>query len=186
MNDFHPRPSPLPTIADRAEFREPTAPVPHAPDELATLIGLLTRPRTHVSTISVGHSRDPASRHAAAELVRAWQDIDGKTVLAVVDWPEHAASWLRPAKRFAAGPPDAWVVAAAGQGWAQLSRRLRQDTEWTPDRTFAFASLADPHTIAYAGSGTLDGLRGATPTGGTWTVDGDWLTLRPPRHIEGA
>lgn len=174
------RRSPLASPAEQAGYREPAAPRAHTPAELAALLALLTHPQTRIDSISVGHSRDTASRNAAEALIRAWESLDGKAVLTVVDWPEQAASWLRPARRFAAGPPDAWVVAAAGRGWAELSRRLRQDTAWAPDRTFAFASLADPHTIAYAGEGTLHALRGATPEGTTWSVNGNWLTTPVP------
>ncbi|MEU8132768.1 hypothetical protein [Streptodolium elevatio] len=170
------RPSPLTSAAEWSAYGEPAAPRPHTPAELDALLRLLTRPQARIEIIAVGHSRDPASRNAADALIRAWEGLDRKTVRTVVDWPEQAASWLRPARRFAAGPPDAWVVAAAGRGWAELSRRLRRDTEWAPDRTYGFASLADPRTIAYAGQGTLNGLRGAAADGTTWSVDGNWLT----------
>ncbi|WP_406324622.1 hypothetical protein [Streptomyces sp. NBC_01637] len=60
----------------------------------------------------------------------------------MVDWPESAASWLRPATRLTSETPDAWVVAAAPLGFAQLARRLRRSTDWAPDRTVAFASTS--------------------------------------------
>ncbi|MFI7451875.1 hypothetical protein ACIBQX_30565 [Nonomuraea sp. NPDC049714] len=96
--------------------------------------------------------------------VRAW----GGTVLAVVDWPEEAASWLRQARRFAAGPPDAWVVAGAPLGWARMSTRLRQSTDWAPERTFGFASTA--RAVALVQPGTLEGMRGADEDGGVWRL----------------
>ena len=42
-----------------------------------------------------------------------------------------------------------------------------------------FASLYDPQPAALAGPGTLDGLRGAGPDGGTWDVHGGWVTSYP-------
>jgi hypothetical protein len=124
--------------------------------------------------VPAGHRRDAAA-HAEAfaqteafaqveAFVRAW----GGTVLAVVDWPEEAASWLRQARRFAAGPPDAWVVAGAPLGWARMSTRLRRSTDWAPKRTFGFASTA--RAVALAEPGTLEGMRGADEDGGVWRL----------------
>ena len=166
--------SPLIPPPDTPPTGEPPAPAPHTEAELTTLLSLLTAPPAHIRTVAIGHSRDEASRAAAIAFTEAWQTVEGACVLTVVDWPEQAASWLRPAQRLTAESPDAWVIAAAGPGWAQLARRLRHSTDWDPSRTFAFASLADPRTTALAGPGTLDGLRGATATGGFWEVnDGD-------------
>lgn len=121
--------------------------------ELAALLRQLTTSRPEIELVSVGHSRDETSRRIAEDFVAAWRDT-GREVLTVVDWPETAASWLRPAKRFAAGPPDAWVVAATPLGWTRLVRRLRE-TAWDPQRTFAFAGLDDPEV------GAVSALRAA-------------------------
>ncbi|MFD8782799.1 ABC transporter substrate-binding protein [Kitasatospora sp. NPDC059599] len=129
--------------------------------------------------MTIGHGRDEASRAAASAFAEAWQ-ARGGTVLARVDWPEDAASWLRPARRLTAQTPDAWVIAAAVPGFAHLARRLRRSTGFDPARTVAFASLADPRLPALTGPGTLDGLHGATPDGGTWEVPGGRLTSRQP------
>lgn len=100
----------------------------------------------------------------------------------MVDWPEAAASWLRAARRFTAEEPDAWVVAAAPVGWAQMSRRLRHSTGWDPARTFGFAALGDSRVPALAGPATLHGMRGATADGGTWAIDRGWVTQQLPAH----
>ncbi|MFI8458124.1 ABC transporter substrate-binding protein [Kitasatospora sp. NPDC085464] len=141
----------------------------HTDAELAALVGLLTADRVGVETVAIGHGRDDASRAAAHAFAEAWQ-ARGGTVLARVDWPEDAASWLRPARRLTAQTPDAWVIAAAVPGFARLARRLRRSTDFDPARAVAFASLGDPRLPALAGPGTLDGLRGATADGGTWEV----------------
>ncbi|MEU3465668.1 hypothetical protein ABZ721_37745 [Streptomyces sp. NPDC006733] len=140
--------SPLMPAAQAARFAEMPPPAPHTEADLRSLLALLTAPAAAVSTVAVGHSRDAASRAAAEAFVAAWQ-AGGGTVVAVVDWPEQAASWLRPALRLTAQDPDAWVIAAAPLGWAQLSRRLRLSTDWNPRRTYAFPPLepdgdADP------------------------------------------
>ncbi|MFF7988778.1 ABC transporter substrate-binding protein [Kitasatospora xanthocidica] len=153
------------------------APRPHTAAELDSLIGLLANSRPSVGTVAIGHSRDDASRAAARAFAEAWRARGGE-VLAEVDWPENAASWLRPARRLTAQSPDAWVVAAAVFGFAQLARRLRHSTAFDPARTVAFASLGDPRLPALAGPGTLDGLRGATADGGSWEVADDRLTSR--------
>ncbi|WP_335935045.1 hypothetical protein [Streptomyces sp. PTD5-9] len=179
----HPAParSPLLSAPERTAFGDLPAPAPHTAPELVALLRLLTghrRPRLH--SVAIGHSRDDASRAAAAAFADAWQAADG-TVLTVVDWPEQAASWLRPAHRLTAREPDALVIAAAPLGWAQLARRLHHSTPWRPDRTFGFASLAEPAVAALAGPGVLDGVRGAGADGGTWRIDhGGWITSLPP------
>ncbi|MEV8350973.1 hypothetical protein ACFVTT_33250 [Streptomyces niveus] len=152
---------------------------PHTVAELDALIGLLTAPRSRIHSVTVGHSRDEASRAAAAAFADAWT-ARGGAIIAVVDWPESAASWLRPARRLTAGLPDAWVVAATPLGFAQLARRLRHSTAWDPARTVAFASLLDSRVPALAGPDTVRGLCGVTADGDTWDVRGGWVTVRPP------
>lgn len=154
------------------------APAPHTGPELAAIMGLLTGRSSRVAAISVGHARDDASRSAATAIVQAWEDHGGD-VLGVVDWTEDAASWLRPATRLVAGAPDAWVVAGSPLGWAQMGRRLRHSTDWDPERTIAFSSLADVRLIELAGPDTFKGLQGALPGGGTWRI-GNGLLIRYP------
>ncbi|MFE4017030.1 hypothetical protein ACFXPZ_06335 [Streptomyces sp. NPDC059101] len=169
-------PSPLLPRHEADAYGPLPTPAPHTDAELTTLLRLLAAP----TTLTIGHSRDAASITAAASLAEAWRAA-GRTVLALVHWPEHAASWLRPAQRFTAGRPDAWVVAAAPLGWAQMSRRLRHSTDWEPTRTYGFASVGDSRLVALAGPETLDGMRGATTDGGTWLIDRGWVTRHTPR-----
>ncbi|QWF81531.1 hypothetical protein [Amycolatopsis sp. CA-230715] len=96
----------------------------------------MTRPEVPAAlrgavAITIGSSRDAPSKAAAAEFAASWHGI----VLAVVDWPEEAASWLRHARRFTRGGPDAWVVVADGLGWARMVDRLARSTGWDPART---------------------------------------------------
>ncbi|MGW3008621.1 hypothetical protein ACWC9R_07240 [Streptomyces sp. NPDC001219] len=172
--------SPLISPAEVAAYDGLPSPAPHTEAELATLLRLLTAPHLRIATVVVGHSRDAASRASAAAFTDAWCGIGRQPVLAVVDWPESAASWLRAARRFTAGEPDAWVVAAAPLGWAQMSRRLRHSTDWDPARTFGFAALGDSRVPALAGPATLQGMRGVTTDGGTWTIDRGWVAERLP------
>ncbi|UQA92231.1 type 1 periplasmic-binding domain-containing protein [Streptomyces halobius] len=169
--------SPLIGAEDLAQYGDLPQPVPHTEAELAALIDMLGRWKPRVETVTVGHGRDAPSRAAAHAFTTAWREL-GHRVIAVVDWPETAASWLRPARRLTAQTPDAWVVAAAPLGWAQMSRRLRHSTDWDPARTVAFASLRQSALPALAGPETLHGLRGATPDGGTWAVSHRWITSR--------
>ncbi|MEU2738310.1 ABC transporter substrate-binding protein [Streptomyces sp. NPDC007095] len=166
--------SPLIGAAELAEFNDLPAPTPHTDAELAALIGLLTVPKSRIETVAIGHSRDANSLAAAEAFAAAWEARGGK-VLASVDWPETAASWLRPARRLTAEAPDAWVMAGAPLGFAQLARRLRHSTDWDPARTFAFASLRDSRLPALAGPDTLHGLRAATADGGAWHVRHRWV-----------
>ncbi|MFD7180436.1 hypothetical protein ACFV90_10520 [Streptomyces sp. NPDC059904] len=178
MNDLSDRDasrSPLISPAELAAHGDLPRPSTHTDAELAALIRLLTPPKSRIETVTVGHSRDPASRAAADAFATAWTARGGK-VLTIVNWPESAASWLRPATRLTAGLPDAWVVAAAPLGFAQLARRLRHSTDWDPSRTYAFASLGDSRLPALTGPDTLHGLRGATADGGTWEVRRGWVT----------
>ncbi|MFF1734776.1 hypothetical protein [Streptomyces sp. NPDC058247] len=167
LSDREPPRSPLISPAVLAAQDDLPRPLPHTDPELTSLIGLLTLPKSRIETVTVGHSRDEASRAAAEAFATAWTARGGQ-VLTTVDWPESAASWLRPATRLTAELPDAWVVAATPLGFAQLSRRLRHSTDWDPSRTYAFASLNDSRLPALTGPDTLHGLRGATADGGTW------------------
>ncbi|MGW4498760.1 hypothetical protein ACWENR_09090 [Micromonospora sp. NPDC004336] len=173
------RPSPLLGPAANAYERLPR-PAPHTAAELAALAGLLTAPGAGVTTVTVGHSRDAAATASVAAFT-AWWEARGGVVLAVVDWPETAASWLRAAGRMTAETPDAWVVAAAMTGFVQLARRMLVSTAWDPSRTYAFGSLCDSRLPTLAGPGALDGLRGAGVDGGTWEVRGRGVTTFPPR-----
>ncbi|MFE4971338.1 hypothetical protein ACFRAR_04380 [Kitasatospora sp. NPDC056651] len=175
-----PAPSPLLPAIDATAYGRLPAPASHTAAELDTLLGLLTaQRRPALDSVTIGHSRDDASRAAATAFADAWL-ATGHTVLAVVDWPEQAASWLRPAHRLTDPGPDAFVIAAAPLGWAQLARRLAHSTPWRPDRTFGFASLAEPAATALAGDGVLDGVRGASPDGSTWRIEHGWTDTFPP------
>ncbi|MEW1750691.1 hypothetical protein [Streptomyces angustmyceticus] len=169
-------PSPLIPPEEAAAYGDLPSPTPHSEAELTALLDLLTAPGTHIASVVVGHSRDAASRSAAAAFIDSWRGLGRPPVLAVIDWPESAASWLRAARRFTADEPDAWVVAAAPLGWAQMSRRLRHSTEWDPGRTYGFAALGDSRVPALAGAATLQGMRGVTADGSTWTIDRGWVT----------
>ncbi|WP_246609098.1 Ada metal-binding domain-containing protein [Nonomuraea rhizosphaerae] len=137
----------------------------HTTAELAGVIELLDAARPRAGTVVVGHGRDAAP--TARAFAEAWEG-DGRTVLAMVDWPEEAASWLRQARRFAAGDPDAWVVAGAPAGWARMGERLRLSTGWDPGRTYGFAATAQ--AVALAAPGTLEGMRGVDADGTTWRL----------------
>ncbi|MFE7234889.1 hypothetical protein ACFVAF_30485 [Streptomyces sp. NPDC057596] len=157
-------------------------PRPHTGAELASLLGLLTGPKSRIETVAIGHSRDDASRAAAQAFAQAWTARGGR-VLTVVGWPEAAASWLRPARRLTVETPDAWVIAASVLGFAQLARRLHKSTEFDPARTVAFSSLNTSRLTALAGPSTLSGMRGASADGGTWDVRGAWVTSCPPAEV---
>ncbi|MCS0637807.1 ABC transporter substrate-binding protein [Streptomyces sp. LP05-1] len=169
--------SPLVHPGERAAYGELPAPVPHTRAELDSIVRQLVAHRPRVEAVAVGHGRAAASVAAAGAFTAAWE-ARGGTVLAVVDWPETAASWLRPARRLTAGAPDAWVIAAAPYGFVQLARRLRHSTDWDPARTWAFGALSDSRLPALAGPGVLHGLRGAAPDGAPWEVRGGWVTHR--------
>jgi len=125
--------------------------------------------RAGADTIAIGHGRDPASVAAGHALHTAWSGTGG-SVLAMVDWPGTAASWLRPARRLTAGDPDAWVIADTVAGSAQVVRRLAELASWAPTRTVGFAGLASPDLIALTEPTSLAGMSGATASGGTWRV----------------
>lgn len=91
-------------------------------------------PLEELGAVVIGHSRDEPGRRAAhllGELLTA-RDVE---VRDIVDWPEQAASWLRPARRFTAPSPDRWAVLLSGHhGWERMQLRLR-DLPWTPGNT---------------------------------------------------
>lgn len=172
-------PSPRLDPADLADYAPWPAARPHTDRELACLLALLESSGLRGRSVALGHGRDEASRKAAAAFADAWRGSGGQ-LAAVVDWPEDAASWLRQARRLTSPEPDAWVVAAAPAGWAQMSRRLRHSTDWDPRRTFGFAPTGDPRLATAVGPGVLDGMRGATADGRPWTIRGGWLVESAP------
>jgi hypothetical protein len=160
--------SPLP----RADLLPAQAATTCTDAEITAVFTLLRELRA--TCIVLGTSSDAVSRANGARIARAWPGA----VLATVEWPESAASWLRQARRFAEPAPDAWVVAASPAGWIGMGRRLACSTAWSPRRTIATASLADPALIAAGGLGTFDGLRGANGDGSTWEITRTILTTR--------
>ena len=147
-------------------------PGPHTSAEIERLVELAHELRARV--VAIGHGRNDASRMTAAAFARAWADHGGE-IVDVVDWPATAASWLRPARRLAAGGPDAWVVADTPAGWAHMAQRLRRSTDWDPARTLGAASLDDVRVIELAQAATVQGMRGATSVGGSWRIVGRLL-----------
>jgi len=132
-------------------------------------------------SIAIGHGRHPASVAAARAVQAAWTTAGG-SALDRVDWPETAASWLRPARRLTAGAPDAWVLAASIAGCAQVVRRLAQQANWTPARTVGFAGLAGDDLVALTAPISLAGMTGPTATGGTWRIGDDHVLLTDEPH----
>lgn len=139
--------------------------------QVETVLAVLARHRAVL--VNVGHGRDAASRWQAAAFLDAWVGEVGE----VVSWPAEAASWLRPARRFASGAPDAWVVADTASGWAGFGRRLAANPAWDAARTVAFAGLADPSLPLLAGRSATDGLCGPGADGGLWRFAGGLLHL---------
>ena len=78
-------------------------------------------------------------------------------MLPIVDWPESAASWVRPAQRLTRQSPDALAIADTATGTGQLGRRLANQHTWSAGRTFGFASAAGEHLADLAGPGILPG-----------------------------
>lgn len=150
------------------------AQVPEA--ELAAVLQLTAAPRPAAVLVNVGHARDPGSRARAAAFVAAWTARGGE-IGAVVSWPATAASWLRPASRLVAGPPDGWVVADYPDGWRGIGPRLVATGRWRADRTVAFAGLGTPDLPLAAGRCATDGLRGATGDGRSWSILDGWLRV---------
>ncbi|MDQ2796590.1 MAG: hypothetical protein M3Y06_05420 [Actinomycetota bacterium] len=176
-----------PRIADQvvARYRRTEPAALHTLAELNAILGLLRGIKAH--SISIGHGRDPASVDAAHALADAWTSAGDLTqppcVLCIVDWPENAASWLRPAQRLVGSIPDAWVIADTPVGFAQLARRLADQPDWSPARTFAFANLVDPDLVALAGP-DLAGLSGATASGDVWHLARWSLIVDPPNATD--
>lgn len=141
----------------------------NGPDEaeLAAVVRMLEE--SGADLVNVGHGRDAASVASARGFLAEWERRGGTTGV-VVGWPAHAASWLRPARRLAAGQPDAWVVADTVEGWSGVSARLVGNTDWDPGRTVAFAALGRPALVESAAFETTEGMRGATRAGRMWTV----------------
>ncbi|MCD9025569.1 hypothetical protein [Cohnella silvisoli] len=180
MGTFQRFSSPLMNVEMVKELRIIGPPEAHTDNEISALMSLITSSYPPIETIVIGHGREIASVEAAQVFARHWEargggSNTGGVVLAMVSWPEEAASWLRPANRFTELKPDGWIVTGALLGWAQMSRRLRHSTSWDPRRTYGFASLADSRIIRCVGGETLEGMRGVWSDGNMWLIENEQL-----------
>ncbi|MCW2521709.1 MAG: hypothetical protein JWO63_44 [Frankiales bacterium] len=160
-----------------ASAHKPASPAPHTDAELSLIVDMLLE--RGALTVAVGHGRDPDAQAAATAFAAAWQDRE-RPVLAVVNWPAQAASWLRQARQLVAVHPDAWLIADSASGFARIAPRLAQQQDWDPARTVGFAGLAGPGLITTLGSTRLRGLSGATATGERWRVGAAGLIIGGP------
>jgi hypothetical protein len=167
-----------------AAARQAGEPARHACDgraarlELETAAVLALVRRLRPGSVNVGHGRDPASIVRAEAFAGAWTDLGGD-IGVVVSWPATAASWLRQARRLAAGA-DTWVVADTPSGWAGIGPRLAATGLWRADRTVAFPGLDDPALSRVAGPAATEGLRGVSADGCTWQHTNGWLRTGRP------
>lgn len=167
--------SPLIENTEKSILKQSKSLIPQKEIEMGTLMNLLTSVHPPIESITIGHGRDNVSKEIAYAIAELWETKGGSEgkggyVLNIVDWPEEAASWLRPAIRFTNGEPDAWIVTGTLLGWIQMCRRLYKDTNWNAQRTFSFSSLATPHMLKFAGESIdglsiLEGMRGSLPYG---------------------
>ena len=158
----------------------PATPMAHTPAELARLVALLTG--AGARTVAVAHGRQPGSVAAARAFEEAWADA-GNTVVAVVDYPERAASWLRAARRLTEADPDAYVAADTPSGFARLARRLAEQSHWEARKTYGFASLASQELLDLAGPSLLDGMTGVSAAGDSWWMMYDLLVHHRDGHL---
>jgi hypothetical protein len=156
--------------------RRPTSSPTRGAIPLQTQVDTLVRlaAARNAVTVSLGGGRDPESRAALDAFEGAWTTRGGY-VLTRVDWPARAASWNRQARRLTDWAPDLWVIADTPAGWAPAVQRLATTDGWTADRTLGFAGLDHIDTIHLAGADILDGMTGATVTGGRWWIRGNKL-----------
>jgi hypothetical protein len=181
--------SPLIEKDEKLQLMKFTSPASHTDKEIYTLMDLLTSTHPPIESITIGHGRDSASREAAHTLAQLWETKGGSEgsggfVLDIVDWPEEAASWLRPATRLTEGSPDAWVITGALLGCVQVCRRLYKDTNWDAQKTFGLSSLANTHILTYVGQTIegetiIEGMRGALSNGGIWYIENGQLVTSP-------
>ncbi|HEY5303462.1 MAG TPA: hypothetical protein VIJ86_05345 [Acidimicrobiales bacterium] len=154
-------------------------PVAHTAREIGRLVSLASERRA--VSIAIGHGADAASTTAVQAFTDAWLATDG-IVLCTIRWPERGASWLSPARRLTAVDPDLYVLGGAPAGLAQMILRLVWSTTWSAQKTIGFTSASSPTMHQLAGRQNLDGLVGATATGGTWNVANTIYTEFPPKE----
>lgn len=173
------RPATSPRLSDTLIARYPAAtepPRPHTDAELDRLLHMLHSATAH--RIAIGHGRHDASIAAAAALLDAWTETG--YIATMVSWPTRAASWLRPARHLTVDHPDAWVIADAPAGTAQLTARLAECDGWSSARTLGFASVASPELISLTGA-RLSGMTGGTSDGDGWLIADDDLLVEGRR-----
>jgi hypothetical protein len=90
-----------------------------------------------------------------------------------VDWPAQAASWLRPARRLTAPDIELCIVLDNLAGSAQILRRLAEQPGWHVGNIITWSAIRRPALLTLFQAERLDGLRGTTATGETWTLYSD-------------
>ncbi|WP_366592269.1 hypothetical protein [Bacillus subtilis] len=176
--------SPLIDLKGQSILKQIKRPNPPTEKEIDALMTMLMTEKAPIETITIGHGRDNVSKEIASTFADLWEirggiGGTGGCVLDIVDWPEEAASWLRPAKRFANGSSDAWIVTGSLLGWIQMSRRLHKETNWKPEKTFGFSSLADFRMVKYGWETTFEGMKGVLANGGSWKITRGELITYP-------
>jgi alkylated DNA repair protein (DNA oxidative demethylase) len=133
--------------------------------------------------VAVGHGRDGGSVAAARAFAVSWNAAGGE-IAAIVDWPSRAASWLRPARRLTGERPDAWVIADSARGWAPVALRLLEDGGWDPARAIGFDAVGHPDLVRLTGAAAVQGMHGATSSGGIWHIDAGRIVRHVPTRLD--
>ncbi|MEL4082309.1 MULTISPECIES: hypothetical protein [Arthrobacter] len=131
------------------------------------------------TSVTIGSGRDLITRASARTIADAWS-TSGHGVAVTIDWPETAASWLRPANRFAAASTDLWIMLGPPLGWAQMTRRLLWSTPWKPSRTLLTGGVSDPRALELVGLHNLTGIAGTTRAGSAWHLSADNRIITTP------
>lgn len=162
---------------------------PRLESEMLTLIALMKQNKPAIHDIVIGCSRHDAHIHEAYQFKTLWEAYggpfgDGGQVLAVVDWNERAKSFNKYIRRINRHHPDAFVALGATEGFEQMMRRLHRLTDIKAHRTYVMSTLASQSMISSGGMFIFEGMRGITPFGHDFVVEGGILQVNGHRRAE--
>jgi ABC-type branched-subunit amino acid transport system substrate-binding protein len=134
------------------------------PDRLqaAALVDLMSRELRGVrgKTVNIGALESTYGKNLTESFEELWRDQGGK-VGRKVAYRFDQTSLAPQADQLAAGDPDSWVFFDFTDTYTRVSTELAndEDARWTPRKTFATDSLANPRLPSVAPMAS-DGLRG--------------------------
>jgi ABC-type branched-subunit amino acid transport system substrate-binding protein len=150
----------LTAIEDRGYFNRVVPPDSLQVDALVEHMSRELKGGARGKTVNIATLESTYGKTLTERFEEAWRNKGG-TVGRKAMYKPDSTIFTAPADQLSGGNPDAWVFFDFVDTYLRISRELEQDqkSKWTPGKTFAADSLANPR-LTTAGSTVSDGLTG--------------------------